>query len=324
MEILGILWDQGIMRPMINSIALLYDVLFNNFGLSIIVFTAAIRIVMIPLAVRQMRQMKKMSELQPKIKALQEKSKQKSGREDRQAIQRETMKLYKEAGVNPVGCLGPFFLQIPIWIGLYNAILRVVPPTPEGLANLSGSLYSWNPAANDIPFNARFIGMDLVDFVQASPVPYNILFPVLVGASMWLQQKLSTPPSTDPRQAQTNAIMLWTMPVMFGFFTLQFPAGLALYILFSNILGIVIQYFIAPQQSKDALRSMASVTTFFRRRKAALEIAGAAVDTSAPEPSGEKQSDGNPDIHGEDGGRGDRGSAASARRQARRRRHNRR
>jgi YidC/Oxa1 family membrane protein insertase len=320
-EILGILWDQVIMRPMINSLALLYDLLFNNFGLSIIVFTAVIRLALVPLSVRQTRQMKKMAELQPKMKALQEKYKQKTSREDRQQLQRETMKLYREAGVNPVGCLGPFVIQIPIWIGLYRAILRAVPPTPEGLASLSGALYSWNPAAHSIPYDSSFIGMDLVDFVQAAPLPYNFLFPVLVGATMWLQQKMTTPSSTDPRQAQTNAIMLWTMPVMFGFFSLQFPSGLALYILFSNVLGIAIQYFISPQQSREAVASMAS---FFRRRKPALQTAGAAVNTGTAEPSGEKQTNGEQNVHREDSGRGDRDRVAHPRRQARRRRHYRR
>lgn len=321
MEILGILWNEGIMRPMINSLALLYDVLFDNFGLSIIVFTAAIRVAMIPLTIRQTRQMKRMQELQPKMKALQEKYKQKGAREDRAQLQRETMKMYKQAGVNPVGCLGPFVLQIPIWIGLYQAILKVVPPTPEGMADLSGALYSWNPAADGVPFNASFIGMDLVDFVQAAALPYNFLMPVLVGASMFVQQKMSTMPSTDARQAQTNAIMLWTMPVMFGFFTLQFPAGLGIYILFSNILGIAIQYFISPQQSKEALASM---TSLFGRRKPALEPAGASVEAAVVAPSGEKQADGDTDIHREDGGRGDRERSRRSRREARRRRFNRR
>ena len=80
--------------------------------------------------------------------------------------------------------------------------------------------------------------MDLVDFVQYAPAPLNFALPVLVGGSMWVQQKMMTPQSVDPRQAQTNQIMLWMMPIMFGFFTLQFPAGLGIYILFSNLIGL--------------------------------------------------------------------------------------
>jgi YidC/Oxa1 family membrane protein insertase len=317
-EILGVLWDQGIMRPMINSLALLYDLLGDNMGLSIIVFTALIRVAMIPLSIRQTRQMKKMAELQPKLKAIQEKYKNKTGSEDRRSLSQETMRLYREAGVSPVGCLGPFFLQIPIWIGLYRAILRAMPPTPEGLANLSHSLYAWNPAGDAVPYNARFIGLDLVDFVQSAPVAFAVAMPVLVGASMWVQQKMTTPASPDPRQAQTNAIMLWTMPVMFGFFTLQFPAGLGIYILFSNLLGIAIQYFIAPEQSREAFRSMTSI---FGRRKTKAEPAASTAVSVISEPAGEKQADGEQDIHREDSRRSNRDRSQVSRRRAGRRRH---
>ena len=98
MEIFGILWQEIIMRPMINSLALLYQLLFSNFGFSIIVFTILIRLAMIPLTVRQTRQMKKMQIIQPKMKAIQDKYKGKSG-DARRQMSSETMALYKEAGV---------------------------------------------------------------------------------------------------------------------------------------------------------------------------------------------------------------------------------
>jgi len=243
-EIIGILWDGIIIKPMLNSLVLLYDLLFSNFGLSIIFFTVIIRLAMIPLTIRQTRQMRAMSGLQPRVKALQEKYKDKKDRDSRQKLSQETMRLYKEAGVNPVGCLGPMVIQMPIWIGLYRSIFWAVPPTPEGMANLSGYLYSWNPSLGSIPLSSDFLGMNLVHLVQAAPQPYPFLLPLLVGGTMWLQQKMTTVRSTDPRQSQTNQIMLWMMPVMFGFFTFQFPAGLAVYILFSNLVGIVIQYFV--------------------------------------------------------------------------------
>ena len=109
MAIFGILWNEIIMRPMVNSLALLYDLLWDNFGLSIIVFTILIRFVLIPMTIRQTKQMKAMSGLQPQIKALQEKYKGKS-REERAGLSRETMSLYKENGVNPIGCLGPMVI----------------------------------------------------------------------------------------------------------------------------------------------------------------------------------------------------------------------
>jgi YidC/Oxa1 family membrane protein insertase len=109
-----------------------------------------------------------------------------------------------------------------------------------------------------------FFGINLADFVSAAPLPMNFFMPILVGVSMWVMQKMTTVPSTDPRQRQTNQMMLWMMPIMFGVFTFQFPSGLAIYILFSNIVGIVIQYFISGKESLSNLNwrtsSASSVT----------------------------------------------------------------
>ena len=243
MEIFGILWLEVIMRPMINSLALLYKLLFNNFGLSIIVFTILIRLAMIPLTVRQTRQMKKMQGIQPKLKAIQEKYKGEKG-DARRAMSTETMALYKTAGVSPIGCLGPMIVQMPIWIGFYRAILRTMPSTPEGLANLSGLFYGWNPAISSVPFDSQFLGISLVDLVSAAAVPWNYALPLLVGASMFLQQKMTTNPTSDPRQRQTNQMMLWMMPLMLTFFSFSLPSGLSLYWVASNLIQIGIQYFI--------------------------------------------------------------------------------
>ena len=119
MELFGQIWSSVIVQPMINSLIFLYSVAFSNFGIAIAIFTIAIRGVMMPLTVKQSRQMKAMSALQPKIKEIQAKYSK-----DKQRQSQETMKLYKEQGVNPIGCLGPMFIQMPIWIGLYQAIIK--------------------------------------------------------------------------------------------------------------------------------------------------------------------------------------------------------
>ena len=243
MDIFGIFWAEIIMRPMVNTLTLIYTI-FYNFGFSIILFTVIVRILMIPLQVRQVKQMKGMAEIQPKIKAIQDKYKDKKDKDNRQKMTSETMALYRQTGMNPIGCLGPMIIQLPIWIGLYRAIFKTVPPTPEGLANLSSYLYTWNPVINQLPINSEFLTMNLVDPVQSTPRIFMIMLPLLVGATTWLQQKMTTFNTGDARQQQTNKMMLWMMPIMFGFFTLSFPAGLAVYILFSNITGIGIQYFI--------------------------------------------------------------------------------
>ena len=223
---------------MINSLVLLYYVFFSNFGLAIIVFTVLVRSAMIPLTVKQSKSMKAMTSLQPKMKEIQEKFKG-----DKQMVSRETMKLYKEQGVNPIGCLGPMVIQMPIFFGLFWALRGTLPSTPERLVDLSKHLYSWLPQVNQaVPLEGHFLWMDLAKYSSQNPMPF--LLPVLVGASMWLMQKISATPSMSAQQESTNRMMLWLMPIMFGFFTLNFESGLALYWIVSNMVGVVIQGFI--------------------------------------------------------------------------------
>jgi YidC/Oxa1 family membrane protein insertase len=322
MEIFGLLWQEIIMRPMINILALLYQLLFSNFGLSIISFTVLIRLAMIPLTVRQTRQMKKMQGIQPKLKAIQEKYKGKKG-EARRQMSSETMGLYKDAGVSPVGCLGPMIIQMPIWIGFYRAILRTMPSTPEGMANLSDLFYGWNPAIASVPFNSHFLGLSLVDLVSAAALPFNYALPVLVGASMFLQQKMTTNPSTDPRQKQTNQMMLWMMPIMFGAFTWQFPAGLAVYILFSNIIGVLIQYYVGGKQPIELFGRSFLGTDASRAERAEQVAAEAAGTKKTPTTDAEEsdEDDQSTKVLGKNSGRSDRNRTRRTGRRTRRRRN---
>jgi YidC/Oxa1 family membrane protein insertase len=322
MEIFGILWQEVIMRPMINSLAILYQLLFSNFGLSIIVFTILIRLAMIPLTIRQTRQMKKMQSIQPRLKAIQEKYKGKKG-DARRQMSSETMGLYKDAGVSPVGCLGPMIIQMPIWIGFYRAILRTMPSTPEGMANLSDLFYSWNPAIASIPFNSQFLGISLVDLVSAAALPWNYALPVLVGGSMFLQQKMTTNPTTDPRQRQTNQMMLWMMPIMFGAFTWQFPAGLAVYILFSNAIGVLIQYYVGGKQPIELFgRSFLGTEASKAERDAQrIEAAGGGPKVQVSSPEESEEDDQSTEVLRKDSGRSDRKRARRTGRRTRRRRN---
>ncbi|MQG73613.1 MAG: membrane protein insertase YidC [SAR202 cluster bacterium] len=234
-DLLSLAWNQGLIRPMTNGLVLLYLILFNNFGLSVLVFTVFVRVLTLPLTVRQTRATRAISQLQPKLKELQKKH-----AKDRQKLSQETFRLYRENGINPLGCLGPLVIQMPIWIALYWSLIKALPANPESIVSLSGVLYTWfNQAHAAVPLDSSFLWLDL-----AHPDPFPIL-PILVGASMWGQQKMMTPLSADPRQRQTNQMMLWMMPLMFMFFTFQFPSGLALYWVASNIVGMAIQYKIA-------------------------------------------------------------------------------
>ena len=227
------IWNQGILRPMINSLVFLYAVLFSNMGLSIIAFTIIIRVLTTPLTLRQIRQMRAMSALQPKMQKLRDKYKG-----DNKKISSETMKMYREAGVNPIGCLGPLLIQFPIWIGLFQALVQTLPTNPDRLVALSEKLYSWVPYVHEaIPLNSQFLWLNL-----AEPDPTNIVMPLLVGGSTWVQQKMTSMPSADPRQQSTQSMMLWMMPIMLGLLSMTFPSGLALYWVVSNVVGVFTQY----------------------------------------------------------------------------------
>ena len=169
---------------MINGLVLLYTIFFDNFGLSIIVFTIIVRGVMMPLTVKQSKQMKAMGALSPRLKEIQQRYSK-----DRQRASQETMKLYKDAGVNPLGCLGPMFIQLPIWIGLYQSILRILPSQPESLVGLSQHLYGWLPPVhNAIPIDANFLWMDL-----GQPDPSPFVMPIMSLAASWLTVKHRAP-----------------------------------------------------------------------------------------------------------------------------------
>jgi YidC/Oxa1 family membrane protein insertase len=245
------LWNTILLEPMLNFLILLSDAFFDNFGIAIIILVIIVRLLMLPLTLRQLRSTKAMQSLQPKMKALQDKY-----GKDKQQLQQEMMKLYKESGVNPLGCLGPLILQLPIWIALYQSILKALAATPEELLGLSERLYSLGAVHQAVPLNEHFLWLNLAQ-PDVPPNGYFIL-PVLVAASMWVLQKMSSVPTADPRQQSMNKMMLWMLPLMFAFFTLSFPSGLALFWVVSNLIGIVTQYFITGWGSLGSVRSIFS------------------------------------------------------------------
>ncbi len=232
---IGAIWDLIALGPMINVLVVLSNYLFNSFGLTIILLTIIIRGAMYPLTRKQLQATKKMQELQPKMREVQKKY-----AKDRQRRAKEEMAVMKEAGANPAGCLLPMLVQFPVWIALYQSIIRVLAIAPEDFLSLSRHLYAaWPMVFSQVPLENQFLWLNL-----AVPDP-NFIMAILVGGTMWLQQKMTTPVSADPKQQAQARMMTWMMPLMFGFFTLTFPGGLALYWLTSNIISIVMQYFIS-------------------------------------------------------------------------------
>jgi YidC/Oxa1 family membrane protein insertase len=241
-------WNLIIGNPVLNVLIALSHILGDSFGLAIIALTIIVRLVTWPLNKRQLNSTKALQEMQPKIQELQKKY-----GKNQQKLQQEMMKLYKEAGVNPLGCLWPMLVQFPIWIALYQAIMRALATTPENLLDLAGRLYSWATVNQAIPLNSHFLWLDLGG-------RGDIVLAIIVGGTMWVQQKMTQAPAVDPRQESTSRIMLLMMPLMFGLLSLSFPAGLGLYWAVSNIIGIITQYFATGGWGYLRLRSPSQPT----------------------------------------------------------------
>mgnify|MGYP001025139890 CR=1 FL=1 len=225
-------WNLIIGNPVLNVLIGVSHLLGGSFGLAIIALTVIVRLISWPLNKRQLNSTKSLQDMQPKIQELQKKY-----GKNQQKLQQEMMKLYKEAGVNPLGCLWPMLIQLPIWIALYQAIMNALATTPENLLDLARRLYSWGIVNQAIPLNSRFLWLDLGS-------QGDILLAIMVGGTMWIQQKMTQAPAVDPRQASTSRMMTLMMPLMLGLLTLSFPAGLGLYWAVSNIIGIMTQYFV--------------------------------------------------------------------------------
>lgn len=229
-------FDFFLVDPMTNFLVLLTRLLFGSYGLAIIAFTLIMRIITWPLTASQIRSSRQLSALQPKLQEIQKKYKDPKRRSE------ETMKLYREAGVNPAGCLFSMVVQMPIWFALYQSIRNTLGGTPEALVNLSQDLYPWSFLRNAVPLNEYFLGLNL-----GEPDP---IVAILVAASFWVQQKILTPPTQamDPQQQATQQTMQWMMPLMFGYIAFVTPSGLGVYWVVTAIISVAMQYFLMGRQ----------------------------------------------------------------------------
>lgn len=222
-------WELIIQQPLTNVLIVISHFFGDSFGGAIVLLTIIVNLVLLPLTLSQIKSAKKMQELQPKLAELQKKF-----GKDRQRLAQEQMKLYKESGVKPAGCALTMLIQMPVWIALYQSVVLALAAVPEGLLNLARYLYPWPIVFAAIPMNPYFLGMDL-----SQP---NMILAILVGVAMWVQQKMSTVPSDDPRTASQNQMMTWMMPLLFAFMAMSFASGLSLYWFVNSLFRIVLQY----------------------------------------------------------------------------------
>jgi YidC/Oxa1 family membrane protein insertase len=240
--------------PLANLILLLYAYLGQNTVVAIAALTLIINMAMLPLTLSQQKSSRKMQELQPEM----EKLKKKYGK-DQERLSQETMKLYKEKGINPAGGCLPLLIQMPIWFGLLGAIRYCIPSTPLEMFQFSRNIYHWLPGIIGlVPLQSTFLGMDLGQPPNAIQW-WSYALPLLVGLTSWLQQKLlspstpSAPSSSDSPPSQTEMMtkqMQIMMPLMFMMFTLNYATGLSIYFIISSLIRIA-QYYLIKDGGKE-------------------------------------------------------------------------
>jgi YidC/Oxa1 family membrane protein insertase len=237
---LEFIWN-SLWHLLLNILVAINSVI-NIPGVSIIVFTIFIRTLTIPLTMKSLKSSRNMQAIQPLMKEIQKKHK-----DDRQKQQEETMKLYREYGINPAAGCFPLLVQIPIFFGLFAALQFTLQPSsdPAHLAALQAIL--WNPdwaTAGYADFGtASFLWVPSL----AAADPYFI-WPILSGIFQFFQSRMSLPkrdPNTpqDPQQRMMSGMMQF-MPVYITLISLGFPAGNVIYWAFSSLFGAVQQYFI--------------------------------------------------------------------------------
>jgi YidC/Oxa1 family membrane protein insertase len=236
------MWNTFILSPMVNVLIWIYNIIFNNFGLAIIVFTILIRLITYPLTAQQVKGQAKMQEMQSSKKMEELKKKYK---DDKQKFQEEQVKLYQEMGINPLGSCLPLIIQFPIMIGLYQSISLAMASAPIQLLNLSRDLYNFIPASVLIPLNSTFLWMNLGLPETSSPNAITLfgfsipIMTIIVVITTFLQSMLMTPTAQPGDQgAQMSKMMNLYMPILMGWISYTLASGLALYFVVSNVLAI--------------------------------------------------------------------------------------
>lgn len=264
------LWN-GLLSGLGSVLSFFYEVV-PSYGIAIILLTISVRILLLPLTIKQTRSMQGMQRIQPKVKELQRKHKG-----NRQKLNEELMKLYKEHQVNPLGGCLPLLLQLPVFFALYRVLT-----SGGGTQYLPGG----DLKASIMQGSERFLGMNLacppraagagmVQVAQtaaevncgsggATRIPYFIMIALMVGTTFY-QQKQMQKASQGP-QAQQMRIMTTIMPVFLGFISFQIAAGVLVYWVTTNTWQIVQQYMMlrvrqeTPVGSRDGKVNGSDVT----------------------------------------------------------------
>lgn len=235
----------------------------GSYGISIIVFTILMKVLLLPLNIKQTKSMKDMQRLQPELQKLNKKYKN-----NKEKLNEETLKLYKTFKVNPAGGCLPILLQFPILIGLYQTLLH-----PETWVFVNGTITN---------VDMSFLWMESL----SNPDPYYIL-PILAALFTFITQKftMASSPNTNPDDpnAKTQKIMLYVMPLMIGYISISMPAGVALYWVVQNVFTFVQQFIMMkiPEPDISIEEAERRVREAEEERKAELAAKRAATNPNA-------------------------------------------
>ncbi len=208
-----------------------FHIFVPNWGWDIILMTLALRILMLPMSIKGQRSMLRMQRLQPQMERLRAQFK-----DDSERLNKEMVDLYKRNHVNPVGGCAPMIIQLPVFIGLYEALLNAV--------DLRHAPFIFWMKDLSAPDCFPIAGIPKLPFMHCQGIPVLVL---LMGLSAYFQQAM-TPTQPDPNQQR----MMMLSPIIFTIFFVNFPAGLSLYYFASNMLG-VIQQFVLNREFKQAV-----------------------------------------------------------------------
>ena len=275
------MFDTLIVQPIFNVLVFIYAILpGHNFGLALIIFTVIVRLLLWPLVKKQLHQVKVMRKIQPELKKI-----KKSANGDRQKESLMTMALYKEYGVNPFGSIGVLLLQLPILIGLYSGLNRLIhdPHTIVNFAYPFLQHFSWiNHLSHNIKdFDATLFGV--VDLTRSALGPKGVYWPALLivaGSAViqFFQSKQLTPTDKDARklrdilkqagdgkqadQSEVNAAVsrttIYMLPAMVFIFTVNIASALSLYWLIGGLVAFIQQSIILREDEEELVKGSSS------------------------------------------------------------------
>jgi YidC/Oxa1 family membrane protein insertase len=238
---MGDIFNAIIVTPFVNVLMFIYNLIGQNFGIAIILFTILVRLITWPLQAQQIKGAKAMTDLQKDKRYIDMQAKYKG---DKEKLAQAQMELYKEMKINPFASCLPTVIQLPVIIGLYQALIMALASTNLDLLKLTNHIYPKFINLSDlIPLNDHFLWMNLSQperwYIPGTEIGIPILT-IIVVITTYAQQKLMTPPTMggNDQSAQMTKTMNMYMPLLMGWISFTLAAGLAIYFVVSNLIGI--------------------------------------------------------------------------------------